>query len=73
MDQLHPVPTMGVLLSFTLDSHKINVHLVGVDRKRTILMEGNNIGIGGTWSPRLNLSERNGSEAHLRRALDFEP
>jgi len=31
MDQLHPVPTMGALLNFTVNSHKVNVHFVGVD------------------------------------------
>lgn len=31
MNQLHPVPTMGVLVNFTLDSHKIDVQFVGVD------------------------------------------
>eukprot|EP00963_Diacronema_lutheri_P006018 scaffold499_cov335-Pavlova_lutheri.AAC.51 len=35
-------------------------------------MEGNNIGTGRTWSLRLTLSERNGSEARLGLAFGFE-
>eukprot|EP00963_Diacronema_lutheri_P005183 scaffold396_cov352-Pavlova_lutheri.AAC.2 len=47
--------------------------LLGWTDKPTMLIEGNNIGSGSKWSLRLNLSERNGLEAHLGRALDFEP
>jgi len=37
-----------------------------------MLMEGNNIGTRRTWSLRLTLSERNGSEARLGLAFGFE-